>query len=195
MEHWTFDSSRWVVVMAGTGGFKRSIPESAYRSQVRQHAAATGIEYVLMVYAAPGALIKQMVRVYVTEDQQMKLVDFQSQVTSKYLSFACQESGVQDIPSLVDDFSPAYGYAQEHETLVLWVNLWYCHQKDVKENGTPPSCPRLVDLTTSAWNKSMGNVGTIRDVISCAMAVCDHNSGPASLLWDCLFDYTLYPGF
>jgi hypothetical protein len=90
----TFESSRWVVVMAGTDEFKRSIPEPAYQSQVCQHAAATGIEYVLMVYAAPGALIKQMVLVYVTENQQMKLVDLQSQVTSEYLSFAYQESGV-----------------------------------------------------------------------------------------------------
>lgn len=86
--------------MAGTDDKKMSIPVSAYRLQVCQHAAATGIEYALMVYAVPGALIKQMVLVYVTEDQQMKLVDSQSQVTSKYLSFAYQESGVQDIPSL-----------------------------------------------------------------------------------------------
>jgi hypothetical protein len=96
---------------------------------------------------------------------------------------------------LGDDFSPVFGHSQEHETLVLWLNLWYCHQKDVKESGTPPSCRRLVDLTTSAWNKSMSNVDTIRNVISRAMAVRGHNSGPASLLWDCLFDYTLYQGF
>ena len=65
----------------------------------------------------------------------------------------------------------------------------------MKENGTPPPCHRLVDLPTSAWNKSIGNVDTIRNVISCEMAVHGHNSGPGSLVWDCLFDYTLYPGF
>ena len=92
-------------------------------------------------------------------------------------------------------FFPAYSFAQEHETLVLWLNLWYCHQKDVKENDTPPPCHRLVNLPTSAWNKSIGNDDAIWNVISCEMALHGHNSGPGSLLWDCLFDYTLYLGF
>ena len=83
VECWTVDSSKWAVVMTGTDEFKNSITEPAYPSQVYQHTATTGIEYVLMVYTVHGALIKQMVLIHVTEDQQMKLVDLKSHVTSE----------------------------------------------------------------------------------------------------------------
>ncbi len=104
-------------------------------------------------------------------------------------------NAVRDIPSIGNDYSPAYGYAQEHDTLVLWLNLWIAHECDVIENGTPPPCRRLIDQPTSAWNKCMGNVDTIRNVLSRAMAVRGPNSGPGSLMWYLLLDYILYQGF
>ena len=44
--------------LAGTNDFKTLIPENSYRSQICQHAAALGLDYVLMVYSAPGAFPK-----------------------------------------------------------------------------------------------------------------------------------------
>ena len=79
----------------------------------------------------------------------------------KYISFAYSANVPRDIPSLGHDFSPEYGYAQEHETLMLWLNLWYDHEKDVKENDTPLHCCRIIDPPTIAWNKCMGNVDTV----------------------------------
>eukprot|EP00804_Cyclotella_cryptica_P030264 CCRYP_017121-RA/>CCRYP_017121-RA protein AED:0.38 eAED:0.37 QI:0/0/0/1/0/0/2/0/159 len=150
------------MVNAGTSEFKTAISEAGYRSQVCQHAAATGINNVLMVYCAPGALVKQMIL--------RSLRMFQSLVTSKYMSFA-YSLNAGDIPYIGNDYSPAYGYGQEHDTLVLWLNLWIAHECDVIENGTPPACGRLIDQPTSAWNKCMGNIDTIRNVLSGAMTI------------------------
>ena len=110
-------SGSWLMVDAGTDEFKKSIPEPAYRSQVCQHAAATGINTVLLVYCVPGALIKQMVMVNVSEDHCCTILERQSRITEKYLSFAYDANNLRDVPSLGKDFSPAYGYAQEHKTL------------------------------------------------------------------------------
>jgi len=120
---------------------------------------------------------------------------FQGSVTSKYMSFAYSLNAVRDIHSIGNDCSPAYGYAQEHETLVLWLNLWIAHECDVIENGTALACRRLIDQPTSAWNKCMGNIDTIRNILLRAMAVQGPNGGPASLMWYFLLDYILYQGF
>ena len=69
------------------------------------------------------------------------------------------------------------------------------HECDVLENGTPPACRRLIDQPTSAWNKCMGKIDTIRNVLSRAMAIRGPNSGPASLIWNVLLEYILYQDF
>jgi len=111
------NSSQWVMVNAGISEFKTVIPEARYRSP-------TGINNVLMVYCTPGAMVKQMIFVHISDEQQRSLRMFQSLVTSKYMSFAYSSNVVRDIPSLGNENSPAYGYAQEHDTLVLWLNHW-----------------------------------------------------------------------
>lgn len=78
---------------------------------------------------------------------------------------------------------------------VLWLKQWHSHQKDDITNGTPPSCRQIIDLPPSAWNKCMGNIDTFCNVLSRAMAKRGPNSGPGSLMWDCLLDYALYQGF
>ena len=66
--------------------------------------------------------------------------------------------GIQDtgrIPSLGDDNSPVYGYAQEHHTLELWLNIWKEHTKNVQQLGTPPHVDAcliyLRDFGINAW--------------------------------------------
>ena len=44
---------------SGTQEFRNAIPDNAYRSQVCQHAAALGLEYILMVYCLPGSHPKE----------------------------------------------------------------------------------------------------------------------------------------
>ena len=147
-----------------TNEFKHLIPENSYRSQICQHAAALGLDYILMVYSAPGALPKKMVLVCIGADQRYVLCKLQYVLASKFMAFACtQNSG--SIPSLGDDNSPVYGYAQEHHTVELWLNIWKEHTKNVQQYGTPPPCRRLLDLSTSFWNKCMGNVDTVRKIV------------------------------
>ena len=49
---------------------------------------ATGINNVLMVYCASGALVKQMILVNISDEQQRSLRMFQSLATTKYMPFA-----------------------------------------------------------------------------------------------------------
>ena len=53
------DGSNFNVCNVGTAKFKELVKEPAYRSQICQHAAATGISNVLLVYSLPGGLIKK----------------------------------------------------------------------------------------------------------------------------------------
>ena len=57
------------------------------------------------------------------------------------------------------------------------------------DKGTPPSYRRLLDTTTSCWNKCMGNVDTVQKVFDLHKVKRGSNTGPGSLQWYQLFDY------
>ena len=84
-----------------------------------------------------------------------------------------------------------YGYAQEHRTIYLWLRLWHPHTKDISLHGTPPPCDKLVDIVTSMWNKSMGYVDTLREVLKSKREIRGTHSGPGSLLWYKILDLIL----
>jgi hypothetical protein len=88
VERRVLNSSQWVTVNAGTSEFKTVIPEVGYRSKVSQHTSVARINTVLMVCCAPGALVKQMILVHISDEQQRSLRMFQSLVTSTYMPFA-----------------------------------------------------------------------------------------------------------
>jgi hypothetical protein len=84
------------------------------------------------MYCAPKAVVKQMILVCVSLEQQRSLRIFQSLVPTKYMPFANASNTIRDIPSIGIDYSQAYGYAQEHD-------ICEC-DGDVLENGISPSC-------------------------------------------------------
>jgi hypothetical protein len=73
--------------------------------------------------------------------------------------------------------------------------IWVAYNKDVFEHGTPTSCKRLIDVATCLWNKCMGNVDTIRKVVSRFKAQRGKECGPGSLYWFHLMDYIFYQAF
>ena len=148
-----------------------------------------------MVYSLPGAQIKKIVLVRVSEEHQRELLEFQKYIARKYMPFAYNENASNEIPSLGSDFSKSYGYAQEHHTLELYLRLWQAHSIDVMENGTPSKCRRIIDLMFSFWNKCMGNVDTVRKVLKKRRAECGPNSGSGLLMWFELFGYIFMTHF
>ena len=181
--------------VTGTELFERVIPDNAYRTQICQHATALGVDNVLMVYSLPGANVKKLVLVGVSVEHRYELLKFQTLLATKYMPFCYVENHSKDIPSLGTDYSKAYGYAQDHHTLELYLYLWHAHNKDVVENGTPPPCRRLIDITFSYWNKMMGNVDIMRKVLEKRKAVRGPDSSPGSLMWFSLLGYTIYNAF
>ena len=111
------------------------------------------------------------------------------------MPFAYVQDAVREICSLGEDYSNAYGYAQEHHTLELWLQIWVAYNKDLFEHGTPTSCKRIIDVATCLWNKCMGNVDTVRRVVTTARAIRGRDSAPGSLYWYHLLDYILYQAF
>ena len=187
------NNGKWVECDAGTPLFRTSIPDAAYRSQVCQHAAALGLNKVMLVYSVPGAFVQRVVLVTVSDRQINTLVSLQKVLGETYLPFMSLDDDVPFVlPRLGDDFSPAYGYSQEHHTYHQWMWLARAYAKDVKEKGTPPSCRRFIDLLFSYWNKCMGNIDTIRKVVKEQKAKRGPNSGPGSLAWIHQFDYIFY---
>ncbi len=132
-----------------------------------------------------------------SEEQRNSLVQVQKVLCKTYLSFMSWDNAdiFFELPSLGDDFCPAYGYTQEHHTGETWLWLLRQYAEDVIKNGTPASCRRLTDLIVSFWNKCMGNVDTVRNVVKEQMAKRGPDSGPGSLTWSNLLDYILYQAF
>ena len=111
------------------------------------------------------------------------------------MRFVYVENAVREIPSLGNEYTKVYGYAQDHHTLELHLLLWRALYVDIMENGTPPPCRRFIDIVFSFWNKCMGNVDIVRKVLKKRMAVRGPDSGPGSLMWFVMFGYTLYNAF
>ena len=145
----------WGECVFETEEFETTIPDNTYRTQLCQHATALCADHVMMVYSLPRSQIKKIVHGTVSAEHRADLLHFQQIHAKKYMLFAYVENVVQEIPSLGKDFSNAYGYAQKHHTLELYLQLWLTHFTDVMENGTPPSCRRLVDLTITTHFKTI----------------------------------------
>lgn len=187
--------NRWTECNAGSSLFKEAIRDPPYRSQICQHAAALGINRILMVYSLPGALPRKMVLVNVSDAQRGTLVTLQQLLSTKYMPFCYVDGSEAEIPSLGEDYSSVYGYAQTHDCLELWFLIWKAYDVDVRTNVTPPSCRRFIDLATCFWNKCMGNVDTLRKIVKGARAIRGPDSGPGSLFWFTLLDYIFYQAF
>ncbi|EJK70714.1 hypothetical protein THAOC_07905, partial [Thalassiosira oceanica] len=180
----------------GTEEFERAIPNPAYRSQVCQHGAAGGVDFVLIAFCLPGGLPKRMVLVNIPSPARDPILELEKSLMDRYMPGVHDGSQSDFIfPSLGEDFSKAYGYAQEHHTLELWFYIWLAHKKDVENNGTPPTIRRIIDIVTSFWNKCMGNVNILRRVVKSARAVRGKDSKPGALFWFTLFDFIFYQNF
>ena len=132
-----------------------------------------------------------LVNIYI--EQRKALSTLQEVLADQFMSFAYNEENFAGVfPDLGKDYSSAYGYAQEHHTVEIWLRLWTEHTKDVIMNGTPASCQRPLDLPTSLWNKLMGNVDTVRNMVKKKNAIRGPNSGPGYLMWYTVFDYIFY---
>lgn len=78
--------------------FKKLITEPTYRSQICQHACSKQLNFVMMVYAIPGGIIKRIVIIMVANDQLKTLGRFQKNIQDRYI--------------------------QDHHTVELYLYLW-----------------------------------------------------------------------
>ena len=83
----TLNSGKWTECDAGTEEFKLAVPDNAYRTQICQHAAALGLEYVMLAYCLPGGMPKRLVLVHVSAAQQDTLVKPHRKDTIDKVSF------------------------------------------------------------------------------------------------------------
>ena len=61
----------------------------------------------------------KMVLVNVMQEQRGTLVTLQQFLSKKYLPFCYEDGADSEIPSLGEDYSHGYGYAQTHDCLEL----------------------------------------------------------------------------
>ena len=179
-------------VNAGTNEFRNAVPDHAYRTQICQHATCLSLDKVLMVFSTPGGAIKRMVVLSINEEQRNTLFQTQKFLVENCMQFSYGTEAPTDFPKIGEDYSPQYGYAREHHSVDFWLRIWHSHWQDVKERGTPPPCRRLVDIMVSFWNKNMGYVDIMRKVIKSCRAKRGPDSGPGSLMWSVLIDFSIY---
>ena len=190
----SLNGNKFIECAAGTPLFKDSVRDPPYRSQICQHATAI-VPRVLIVYSTPGGLPQKMVLVTLSEMQRHTILSLEQILAERYLPFCYSEDCPVELPNLGEDYAPVYGYAQTHQTLEQWLNIWRALADDIVQKGTATKIRRFIDLPTSFWNKCMGNVDTLRHVIRGARAKRGPDSGPGSLLWFVLIDYVLYQAF
>ena len=65
---------------------KRLIPEAAYCTQLCQHAIATQITYVMMIYSLPGALVKNIVLLHLYDQLVKAILSLESLLVNEYLA-------------------------------------------------------------------------------------------------------------
>ena len=123
-----------------------------------------------MVYSTPGGAIKRMVLLTIVEEQCNILLETQKFLVDTFMEFAYGTEAPSDFPKIGNDYSPQYGYARDHHTVDFWLRIWHLHWQDVKQQGTPPPCRRLVDVTVSYWNKDIGYVDILRKMIKSCRA-------------------------
>ena len=105
-----------------------------------------------------------------SKKQRHTLVTLQQLIAGKYLPFCYNNTSHVVLPELGEDYLFVYGYAQTHETLELWLDIWKAHNVNVRLNGTPPLARCFIDMPTMFWNTCMGNVDTMKKVIGEVMA-------------------------
>ena len=158
-----------------------------------------------MVYTIPGGIIERIVIVKLTNYQLNHLRIFQ-----KILQNRCMRTfyshvfvSIFKIPSIMINYSSHYGYAQEHHTVKLSrtsysqivYDIMEKIDEDVLNNGTLPSCWRLLDGTINGWNKCIGNVDAICKTFGYHTIKRRSNTDPGFLLWKPTFQYMLYQSF
>ena len=82
-----------------------------------------------------------MILVHISIAQRKEFSTLQEVLANHFMLFTYNEENFAGVfPDLGEDYSPAYGYAQEHHTVEIWLWLWTENTKDVIMNGTPASC-------------------------------------------------------
>ena len=78
-----------------------------------------------------------MILVHISIEQRKALSTLQEVLADQFMSFAYNEENFGGVfPDLGEDYSPVYGYAQEHHTVEMWLRLWKEHTKDVMASMT-----------------------------------------------------------
>ncbi|GBG29978.1 Hypothetical Protein FCC1311_061982 [Hondaea fermentalgiana] len=85
-------------------------------------------------------------------------------------------------PDVGTDDSEVYGYARDHHTVEVYLQLWRSHNEDIQRYGTPPPCSKLFPQIVSFWNRMMGGVDIMRKVLS-GHKVITSQLNPNCLLW------------
>ena len=147
-----------------------------------------------MVYSLPGALVKKLVLLHFNDQFLQAMLSLQSVLAAEYMDYAYvrDNENKKVFSGLGKDYEQEYGYAIEHHTIELYIKLWRRHHFFIIDKGTPPPCRRMLDTSTSCWNKCMGNVDTVRKVLGLHKVKRGSNTGPGSLQWYQLFNYIAY---
>ncbi|GBG25309.1 Hypothetical Protein FCC1311_015262 [Hondaea fermentalgiana] len=175
-----------------TNDFVKLVPKPVDRAQVVHHAAVLDVETVLLVYATPEE-VRQVVAITVPLESRQAWRSYLHALSSEYMGFAYVEDNAV-FPDVGTDHSEVYGYARDHHTVELYLQLWRSHNEDIQRYGTPPPCSKLLPQIVSFWNHMMGGVDTMRKVLS-GHKVITSQLNPNCLLWITFLEYTLYNAF
>ena len=120
------------------------------------------------------------------------MLDFQSLIVSSFIPYAYKEGDKPLLPSIGDDYSKVYGYAEDHKAVEEELLKWLAQTEDILQNGTPPPWVRCTDFPSHFWNKLIGFVDLPQKVIKGKRAVRGPDSKPGSLMWLNMFGYILF---
>lgn len=178
---------------AGSQRFKDLVENPSYRVQLIHHAAVLGLDYSLIIFDDLHK-IQQCILLKVTRAQRETYLNYMKSLSDNYLQFAYSTNSMK-IPRLGNDRDvKIYGYALDHHTVELYLQLWRAHSYDAIVYGVSPPWQRVLPMIASVWNKFMGNVDLARKVINSSKQIYSR-ANPLTLIWGNLLNYCLYNGF
>ena len=192
----TVQLGRWQECNAASSEFKDLVPNSGHRVQAMHHAAVLDVETVLMMFSSPGAAdtATRFVMVSVTPTQRADWLTYLAKLATRHMPFLFSEGVPGRLPDLGQDKSPPYGYASDHHTAELHLQLARMYRQDVITNGTPPPARRLIAAQSAIWNKSMGWIDVLRKIVK-SQRKHHVRDGPGLLYIGVLLDYCLLNAF
>lgn len=176
----------------GTYEFRSLVPSPSQRAQYIHLAAVLDVPITLIINSTATETL-QLILLRVSETERAMWRTYLDTLQKEYLKFAYGPE-LQPMPEVAPRGSKIFGFARDHYTVELHLQLWRRHYEDIVLNGTPPPCTKFLPKIVSSFSQMAKQSGFLRSSLS-GSVVTKTSLSLNSLIWTSFFSYILYNAY